>query len=154
MEPDGAMMLSRLIYFSRVAEDLDFRGFHNIVEQAKHNNQKRLLTGCLIQSDGYFVQYLEGGRSAISELLGRLMQDQRHNGLVVVHMDQIRERLFRQWRMAPVFSDMFLEVRDLYRVGGTFDPYALAADSFVAMFHAMQRLMYKHKLDESEYDFA
>lgn len=148
------MMMSRLIYFSRAAEGLDFRGFHDIVEQAKQNNEKRLLTGCLLHSDGYFIQYLEGGRAAISDLLGRLMQDDRHNGLVVVHMDQIRERLFRQWRMAPVFSDMFLEVRDLYRVGGAFDPHALTADSFVALFHAMQRLMHEHKLDESELDFA
>ncbi|MFN3538378.1 MAG: BLUF domain-containing protein, partial [Brevundimonas sp.] len=64
------------------------------------NNRRDGITGCLAVPDGKFVQVIEGARSTVEALIGRLRADDRHRNLTVLGEWPIANRLFNGWAMA------------------------------------------------------
>ncbi|MEO1040018.1 MAG: BLUF domain-containing protein [Pseudomonadota bacterium] len=94
------MKLCRLIYFSRARIDTsDSKRLHSLAASSGARNSVHDVTGALAASNDAFLQLLEGPRSELSKLLGRLYGDTRHEGLVVAGMDEVKTRLFPAWAM-------------------------------------------------------
>lgn len=94
-------MLVRLLYASR-AVDSSPDAIDGILSQSRAHNIPCGITGILCYGGGVFLQAIEGGRAAISELYGHIQRDPRHKDVVLLHYEEIAERRFGGWTMGQV----------------------------------------------------
>ena len=86
-------MLVRLLYASR-AVDPGQAAIEDILSQSRISNPTAGITGILCYSGEIFLQAIEGGRMAVSELYGHILKDARHKDVVLLHYEEISERRF------------------------------------------------------------
>jgi Sensors of blue-light using FAD len=94
-------MLVRLLYASR-AVDTNPEAIDGILEKSRQFNPSGGITGILCYGGGIFLQAIEGGRNAVSELYGHIQKDVRHKDVVLLHYEEISERRFSGWTMGQV----------------------------------------------------
>lgn len=94
-------MLVRLLYASR-AMDTSPAAIDAILAQSRHYNPTCGITGILCYGAGIFLQAIEGGRIAVSELYGHIQRDSRHKDVVLLDYEEISERRFGGWTMGQV----------------------------------------------------
>ncbi len=94
-------MLVRLLYASR-AIDTTPQAIDAILSQSRQYNPSSGITGILCYGGGIFLQAIEGGRAAISELYGHIQRDTRHKDVELLHYEEIAERRFAGWTMGAV----------------------------------------------------
>lgn len=70
-----------------------------ILESSRQHNAEKNITGCLLYSDGIFVQYLEGNRRDLEELYNKIKTDERHSDVKEITVGPLHERLFPTWAM-------------------------------------------------------
>ena len=76
-------MLVRLLYASR-AVDTRAETIESILAQSRQFNPSSGITGILCYGGGIFLQAIEGGRSAVSDLYAHIQKDVRHKDVVYV----------------------------------------------------------------------
>ena len=94
-------MLVRLLYASR-AVDTSASAIEAILTQSRQHNPVCGITGILCYGGGIFLQAIEGGRMAVSELYGHIQKDPRHKDVVLLDYEEISERRFGGWTMGQV----------------------------------------------------
>lgn len=103
------MLLVSALYYSRMVdlEDPDEgRARVDAIMGASARNNPRLgLTGALTLERGWFMQVLEGPRSAVSAMLARITRDPRHTNLVIVDFREIAARRHADWAMCYIDAD-------------------------------------------------
>ena len=92
------MRLAQLIYISRPF-GFEARVLDNILLKARAKNSQAGLTGALIVRADLYMQLLEGPREALTATLARIVADDRHLEVSLVHCGDASERLFPQWSM-------------------------------------------------------
>ncbi|RYH70482.1 MAG: BLUF domain-containing protein [Alcaligenaceae bacterium] len=97
-------MLSRLIYRSKAAL-ISPSDISDILRVSQTNNAVRGITGAMLFSDGWFVQYLEGGQSALDRLQVSLRADARHSDVRQLDSGYTSSRIFTAWSMTLVEWD-------------------------------------------------
>ena len=127
-------MLVRLVYASRAA-DLDTEvATESIIAQSRDHNPAGGITGVLCYGGGIFLQALEGGRNAVSELYARIVSDPRHKDVVLLLYEEITERRFGGWtmgqvNMAKINSTIVLK----YSERAELDPYSVSGEVSLAL---------------------
>jgi hypothetical protein len=94
-------MLVRLLYASR-AVDASPEAIESILSQSRQHNPASGITGILCYGGGIFLQAIEGGREAVSDLFGHIQRDPHHREVVLLHYEEIMERRFGGWSMGQV----------------------------------------------------
>lgn len=96
-------MLVRLLYASRSQGPIADDTVSKILAQSRKNNPEFGVTGvlCICQGD-VFMQVLEGGRKEVNQLYERVVKDERHTDVTLLHYSEIDERRFSGWRMGRV----------------------------------------------------
>ena len=94
-------MLVRLIYASR-AIDPEPSMFEAILGQSRQFNPSTGITGILCYGGGIFLQAIEGGRAAVSDLYAHIQKDPRHKDVVLLLYEEISVRRFGGWTMGQV----------------------------------------------------
>jgi hypothetical protein len=94
-------MLVRLLYASR-ALDNNPAAISTILAQSREYNPTSGITGILCYGGGIFLQAIEGGRTAVSELYGHIQRDRRHKDVELLQYEEITERRFSGWTMGQV----------------------------------------------------
>ena len=94
-------MLVRLLYASRVV-DPHPEVIESILAKSRQFNPTSGITGILCYGGGIFLQAIEGGRNAVSDLYGHIQKDARHKDVVLLHYEEISERRFGGWTMGQV----------------------------------------------------
>lgn len=94
-------MLVRLLYASR-AVDTSPQAIGDILSRSRQYNPTCGITGILCFGGGIFLQAIEGGRMAISDLYGHIQRDPRHKDVVLLQYEEITERRFGGWTMGQV----------------------------------------------------
>jgi hypothetical protein len=91
-------MLVRLLYASRCINN-SAETVESILTQSRVHNPGLGITGILCHSGQIFLQAIEGGRDAVSELYNHISRDKRHTDVVLLHYEEITERRFGggQW---------------------------------------------------------
>ena len=95
-------MLIRAFYISRSAGPQTSTITGSILKTALGFNKVNQITGVLCQGKGFFLQMLEGERSVVNELYGRILRDSRHKDVQMVSLHEISTRKFGAWSMALI----------------------------------------------------
>jgi len=126
-------MLVRLLYASR-AVDANPQTIEAILAQARAHNTSSGITGILCQGGGVFLQAIEGGRDAVSELFGHIQKDPRHKDVVLLHFEEINERRFGGWTMGLVnLTKVHSSILLRYSERPELDPYAVSGQVSLAL---------------------
>lgn len=127
----------RMIYASRASEIFIPTDIVTILESSNRNNLPMDLTGVLFFQNGFFLQALEGPRSAVNQLYQRLLDDPRHDDVEVLSSTDISDdrRLFGQWTMKNVAPHLVSEQLKAYSNGKQFNPYLLNAEQAQTLLH-------------------
>lgn len=92
------MQLSQLIYASRPF-GFDAGMLDNILVAARRHNARNGITGSLVCRRDLFLQLLEGPRLAVTATIGRIIADDRHVEVAILHCGDASERMFADWSM-------------------------------------------------------
>lgn len=95
-------MLVRCTYASRSVDPITRQLLASILDVSRKLNQERGITGFLCISGDIFIQVLEGGRDAISELFVKIASDPRHRHVRLLDYEEIPQRKFGNWSMGQV----------------------------------------------------
>ncbi|WP_395667480.1 BLUF domain-containing protein [Rhodoferax sp.] len=126
-------MLVRLLYASR-AIDPACTSIDEILSQSRQYNPTCGITGILCYGGGIFLQAIEGGRMAVSELYGHIQKDPRHKDVVLLHYEEITERRFGGWTMGQVnMSKINTSILLKYAEKPELDPYAVSGRVSLAL---------------------
>jgi hypothetical protein len=126
-------MLVRLLYASR-AVDSSADAIEDILAKSRQYNPTCGITGILCYGGGIFLQAIEGGRMAVSELYGHIQKDPRHKDLVLLHYEEISERRFGGWTMGQVnLSRINTSILLKYSEKPELDPYAVSGSVSLAL---------------------
>ncbi|MGH6640386.1 MAG: BLUF domain-containing protein [Polaromonas sp.] len=126
-------MLVRLLYASR-AVDTSPAAIDAILAQSRQHNPTCGITGILCYGGGIFLQAIEGGRMAVSELYGHIQRDPRHKDVALLHYEEISERRFGGWTMGQVNLTKLNHATLLkYSEKPELDPYAVSGKMSLAL---------------------
>ena len=126
-------MLVRLLYASR-AVDTSPDAIDAILAQSRQFNPGSGITGILCYGGGIFLQAIEGGRMAVSELYGHIQRDPRHKDVVLLHYQEIAERRFAGWTMGAVnMSKINTSILLKYAEKPELNPYTVSGSVSLAM---------------------
>lgn len=125
-------LLVRAVYLSEVniaASELltQIRAIH---ETATRRNREAGLSGVLLFSDRFFLQLLEGPRLSLTETLGRILADHRHDNIRLCSAQEVHTRMFPSWSMRLVNGNPHFR---LHKDQRTFDPSCASADEILEL---------------------
>ena len=95
-------MLVRLLYASRAAEAVTQELIEAILQSSRKHNPALGITGVLCYGGDVYMQVLEGGRPAVNELYNKIVRDERHRDIALLHYQEVAERKFAGWTMGQV----------------------------------------------------
>ena len=95
-------MLSRMIYISTAVGPITTAVTGTILRSAQAHNAVNGITGVLCQGQGVYLQVLEGERSQVDALYARILQDKRHQDIVLRQQEDIKSRRYGRWAMAHI----------------------------------------------------
>ena len=126
-------MLVRLLYASRAADPASAE-IEGILAQSRQGNPGLGITGILCYGGGIFLQAIEGGRNAVSELYAHIQRDPRHKDVVLLHYEEISERRFSGWTMGQVnMSKINASILLKYAEKPELDPYNVSGKVSLAL---------------------
>ncbi|MHB8948803.1 MAG: BLUF domain-containing protein [Rhodoferax sp.] len=126
-------MLVRLLYASR-ATDTSLEAIEAILLQSRQHNPECGITGILCYGGGIFLQAIEGGRMAVSELYGHIQKDIRHKDVMLLHYEEITERRFGGWTMGQVnMSKINASILLKYAEKPELNPYSVSGKVSLAL---------------------
>lgn len=94
--------IHRLIYTSVARPDLKLSDITSFLEVAQASNKRHGITGALVFANGQFLQQLEGTRSALTNIYGRIERDDRHSDLCLIDFRRFGTRMFEGWSMRHI----------------------------------------------------
>ena len=90
----------RIMYMSRATRYISDKELEELLEVSRNNNQKKALTGLLIVKGRTFLQCLEGNKNDVEEIYSKILNDDRHTGIIDLIEENISHRIFPNWTMA------------------------------------------------------
>lgn len=127
-------MLVRLLYASRAVQPLTAEVLDDILACSRQANPAAGVTGLLCHSNEIFMQVLEGGRDAISDLFHRIARDPRHCDVILLQYEEITERRFASWTMGQVnVARVNPSILLKYSERPVLDPYAVSGQVSMAL---------------------
>ena len=126
-------MLVRLLYASR-ALDTNPGAISTILAQSREYNPSCGITGILCYGGGIFLQAIEGGRLAVSELYEHIQRDKRHKDVALLQFEEITERRFSGWTMGQVnLQKINHSILLKYSEKPELDPYSVSGKVSMAL---------------------
>ena len=127
-------MLVRLLYVSRAVQNNNAEAIEAILQASRTHNLHNGITGILCYGGGIFLQAIEGGRGAVSDLYGHIQKDERHKDVVLLHYEEISERRFGGWTMGQVdTSRVNTNILLKYSERAELDPYSVSGKVSLAL---------------------
>ena len=124
------MFLVRLVYTSKLSDTFSSDDITEILASARKHNSRNHVTGLLCFSSNYFLQCIEGSRSAINRTYHRILNDPRHEAIVMLDYKEINRREFSHWHMGYVpYTALTRDVNMLFSGSPEFNPYEMSGES-------------------------
>lgn len=96
--PDPAEGVFSLIYLSTATAPMERPSLDELATRAAGANSLVHVTGYLTYRHGRFTQYLEGGTTAVRDLMARIRRDGRHSVVASIELGHVQRR-FPGWSM-------------------------------------------------------
>ncbi len=96
--------IHHLVYVSAAITPFTKRQLIDLLQQARDKNRRLGVTGLLVYRRGWFMQVLEGEKSAVRDLFATIAEDDRHRGVTVMAEGDYPKRQFPDWSMG--FRDL------------------------------------------------
>lgn len=124
------MFLVRLVYASTISDHFSADDIESILKKARKNNKELNVTGLLCFNRKYFLQCLEGSRTNVNTIYHRILNDPKHNNIVMLDYKEIITREFDQWEMGYMPESSLTAPLNL-KFSGTpeFGPYDMSGES-------------------------
>lgn len=106
-------MIHVICYISNSIVDISNQDIHEIFEITLQNNKKRNITGILIYNNGHFFQVLEGKESDVEYVYSRIIQDNRHHGIIKLLETKIKDSIFAEYETGFTVMKDFSRIRKL-----------------------------------------
>jgi len=133
------MYLVRLLYVSKVVKGFNAHDIDALLHSASKHNAQVGITGILAFNGEFFVQILEGERSAVSQLYHHISTDPRHEQLLILTMGEIDERQFPEWSMAYVpISKLSRDLLLRYGIDDGFHPLQMSSMNCLGLLKALR----------------
>lgn len=87
------------LYVSKTSQPMSAEQLLSLLMQCRTSNEARGITGMLLYSAGTFLQAIEGEDDVIEDLLGKIVQDPRHEDIKVLSKKAINARQYTDWSM-------------------------------------------------------
>ena len=127
-------MLVRLLYVSRLSDPSKPEHIDAILATSRTHNPASGITGILCYGGGIFLQAIEGGRRAVSELYNHISKDNRHTDVVLLDYEEISARRFGGWTMGQVnLAKLNTSIVLKYSERPEFDPYGVSGKVSLAL---------------------
>lgn len=94
-----AVDLVQCIYMSAAVRPFDADALKALLAKARAHNERDGLSGMLLYAGGSFFQVLEGPAAAVDATYRRIQADSRHDALVMLVRERVKERSFADWTM-------------------------------------------------------
>ncbi|WP_333918782.1 BLUF domain-containing protein [Vibrio crassostreae] len=128
------MRLTRLIYVSTVCESCDSKALDEILKISHDRNKQSHLTGLLSHNDKYFLQCIEGSRTAVNHTYNHILNDKRHQNVMILYFKEIDCRQFGDWSMGDIPQSNLTELVNLqFSTSNQFNPYEMSGESAYQM---------------------
>ncbi len=88
------------LYVSKASDGVSIREIEEMLKKARAFNLTNAITGCLIYSNGYFMQLLEGRKEILDSLMLKILKDKRHTDATTIMKGFSKNRVFGDWSMA------------------------------------------------------
>ena len=136
------MHLVRLVYYSESrllgTGGTLLAGLKALQQACARNNARIGLTGALAFDDLWFLQALEGERTAVWRTFRSILDDARHDDVVLVASTPITSRLFGDWAMRLVLpTGEGAKVMAPFKRDGVLRPERMTGDDIVAALGAL-----------------
>lgn len=102
---------SSKIYVSAAHRSFDDWALKELAEFSAHMNAKFGITGYLVYLDGRFVQYFEGAKSPVEQLMSNIRNDERHEILQETGEAHLVTRRFPTWFMRWLHHEELAQVK-------------------------------------------
>ena len=128
------MLLTRLIYVSTLCESCDSTALDDILKISHDRNKESHLTGLLSHNDKYFLQCIEGSRTAVNHTYNHILNDKRHKKVMILYFKEIDYREFGDWSMGDIPQSSLTELVNLqFSTSDQFNPYDMSGESAYRM---------------------
>jgi hypothetical protein len=97
--------LNFLIYSSVRNANCTDEEIRKILEACERHNPGKSITGVLVHSNNYFLQFLEGEENELMDLFNHIKKDSRHSKVILLNKGTIEERMFPSWHMGYKDAD-------------------------------------------------
>lgn len=133
------MYLVRLVYVSSLSQGFEPDDVMAILESARKHNKRNNVTGLLCFNRKLFLQCLEGSRTKVNETYHRILNDPRHERIIMLDYQEIIEREFDNWSMGFVPENKLTNPINIrYSGNDIFDPYEMGGESAHRMMLALK----------------
>ncbi|NOI57731.1 BLUF domain-containing protein [Vibrio coralliilyticus] len=124
------MFLVRLVYTSTITKGITDSDIQNILDVARKNNSLVDVTGLLLFNRNYFLQCLEGSRAQVNKIYHQILNDPRHESILLLDYSEVAEREFSDWSMGYIPEmNSTMPVNLKYSTSSKFDPYNMSGHS-------------------------
>ena len=90
----------RLIYKSKAMNPpIDRETVRSILHSSMEANRRHGVNGALLATATHFLQVLEGDFEAVNEAFQRIVADERHHSIRIIHFGPAANELFKGWAM-------------------------------------------------------
>lgn len=103
-------MISSYIYSSHCATEIDTQTLNEIQQLAQLENKKHEITGYLTYKKNTFIQYIEGPKESLDQLISNLKKDDRHKLKKSFVLPIKDKRVFQNWSMRYIEYDDLIEI--------------------------------------------
>jgi hypothetical protein len=86
-------------YVSRAIFEIGSATDNDILEEAVRRNYENRITGCLLRTNSYFLQVIEGAPDNVVAMMDTIRQDQRHWDIRELSPRTREARSFPKWSM-------------------------------------------------------
>lgn len=136
------MSIHCLVYTSISSQKMSDEYIKYFIQNIRHKNQQRQITGILLYLDPFFIQALEGEETVISQLFNVIKKDPRHHKVSLIYKKPITQRHFEQWSMG--FNR--IDYKDIEKIEGFSDFLQKPSiELFNRSRHEIDELLYKFK---------
>ena len=99
-------MFHRILYVSQANKSQEL-SLQELSASAENQNRKFSITGYMYFNGEFFIQYLEGPRSALDQLMTNIRADARHSILYEKPLPPQSLRMFNDWFMRDLTQESF-----------------------------------------------